>query len=67
MVDLYLIVKMNKYIFNYRYSKFIDTFGARPAGTDNLEKAIDYMIDLTTKNGLNDISTEEVKVILMHT
>ncbi|CAH1635061.1 unnamed protein product [Spodoptera littoralis] len=45
-------------------AKFVDKFGARPSGTDVLEKSIDYMIDLTKKEGLNDVITEEVKVPL---
>ncbi|KAJ8726845.1 hypothetical protein PYW08_015242 [Mythimna loreyi] len=43
-------------------AKFVDTFGARPSGTSELEKSIDYMIDLTRKEGLNDIVTEELEV-----
>ncbi|KAJ8726846.1 hypothetical protein PYW08_015243 [Mythimna loreyi] len=43
-------------------AKFVDTFGARPSGTFDLEKSIDYMIDLTRKEGLNDIVTEELEV-----
>lgn len=48
--------------FYYRLAKFVDKFGARPSGTEVLEKSIDYMIDLTKKEGINDIITEEVKV-----
>lgn len=44
------------------YIKFIDKFGARPSGTDNLEKSIDYMINLTLQNGLSNITTEELEV-----
>ncbi|XP_035431690.2 carboxypeptidase Q isoform X2 [Spodoptera frugiperda] len=45
-------------------AKFVDKFGARPSGTEVLEKSIDYMIELTKKEGINDIITEEVKVPL---
>ncbi|KAF9415323.1 hypothetical protein HW555_006986 [Spodoptera exigua] len=45
-------------------AKFVDKFGARPSGTEVLEKSIDYMIDLTKNEGINDIITEEVKVPL---
>ncbi|XP_028028602.1 carboxypeptidase Q-like [Bombyx mandarina] len=44
------------------YSKFIDTFGARLAGSKALEKAIDHMVNLTRQNGLNDVTTEEVDI-----
>ncbi|CAH0629041.1 unnamed protein product [Chrysodeixis includens] len=43
-------------------AKFVDKFGARPSGTEVLEKSIDYMIDLTREEGLNDIVTEELDV-----
>ncbi|XP_026745899.1 carboxypeptidase Q-like isoform X1 [Trichoplusia ni] len=43
-------------------AKFVDKFGARPSGTEVLEKSIDYMIDLTREEGLNDIVTEELEV-----
>ncbi|KAF9809885.1 hypothetical protein SFRURICE_002115 [Spodoptera frugiperda] len=45
-------------------AKFVDKFGARPSGTEVLEKSIDYMIELTKKEGINEIITEEVKVPL---
>lgn len=32
------------------------------SGTEVLEKSIDYMIDLSRGEGLNDIVTEEVEV-----
>ncbi|CAB3258227.1 unnamed protein product [Arctia plantaginis] len=44
------------------YTKFIDKFGARPAGTANLENAIDYMVNLTKQNDLDDVTTEELEV-----
>lgn len=40
----------------------MDKFGARPSGTQTLENSIDYMIDLSHKEGLNDVVTEEVEV-----
>ncbi|XP_059060269.1 carboxypeptidase Q-like [Achroia grisella] len=47
-----------------QYSNFIDTFGARPSGSDILEKSIDHMINLTIQNGLPTVQTEEVEVPL---
>ncbi|CAB3256708.1 unnamed protein product [Arctia plantaginis] len=41
---------------------FVDKFGARPSGTQVLEDSIDYMIELSRKEGLEDITTEEVVV-----
>lgn len=55
--SLFLLILLN------RYEKFIDTFGARPSGSDVLERAIDHMINLTIQNGVNDITTEDVKVL----
>lgn len=40
----------------------MDKFGARPSGTQVLEDSIDYMIDLSRKEGLKDIITEKVVV-----
>lgn len=53
-------------IFNiliYRLSKFVDKFGPRLSGSDVLEKSIDYMINITREEDVNDIVTEEVEVI----
>ncbi|XP_053600338.1 carboxypeptidase Q-like [Plodia interpunctella] len=44
------------------YTDFIDKFGARVSGSENLEKSIDYMINLTISHGLTDVTTEEVDV-----
>nr|XP_021191973.2 carboxypeptidase Q [Helicoverpa armigera] len=44
------------------YTRFIDTFGARPSGTEVLERSIDHMINLTKQHGLNDVTTEELQV-----
>ncbi|CAG9562976.1 unnamed protein product [Danaus chrysippus] len=43
-------------------SKFVDTFGARPSGSQVLEDSIDYMIQLTKEEDINDIVTEELEV-----
>lgn len=42
--------------------KLVDNFGYRFAGTENLENAIDYIIDQTKKNNLQDVHTENVTV-----
>ncbi|KAI5631308.1 peptidase family m28 domain-containing protein [Phthorimaea operculella] len=44
------------------YTDFIDKFGARISGSVNLEEAIDYMIQLSAKNGMKNVFTEEVDV-----
>ncbi|GBP03122.1 Carboxypeptidase Q [Eumeta japonica] len=43
-------------------AKFVDKFGARPSGSKVLERSIDYMIELTKSEGLDDITTEELTV-----
>lgn len=43
-------------------AKFVDKFGARPSGSEVLEKSIDYMIQLTKDEDLDDITTEELEV-----
>ncbi|XP_063823581.1 carboxypeptidase Q-like [Ostrinia nubilalis] len=43
-------------------AKFVDKFGARPSGTEVLEHAIDYMIQLTRDENIDDITTEELTV-----
>ncbi|XP_026761214.1 carboxypeptidase Q-like [Galleria mellonella] len=43
-------------------AKFVDKFGARPSGTEVLENSIDYIIDLTRAENINDIVTEELEV-----
>lgn len=46
----------------YRLAKFVDKFGARPSGSESLEKSIDYMIQLTRDEHINTIVTEELEV-----
>ncbi|XP_055911381.1 carboxypeptidase Q-like [Eupeodes corollae] len=41
---------------------FTDKFGSRMAGSDALEKAIDYMEDLLKNEGLENVHTESAKV-----
>lgn len=43
-------------------AKFVDTFGPRPSGSQELEDSIDYMIEITKKEGIHDIVTEELEV-----
>lgn len=43
-------------------AKFVDLFGPRMAGTDTLENAIDYMIDLSKKQGFDNVHGEEASV-----
>lgn len=40
----------------------MDTFGARVSGTDNLEDAIDYALDLMKDYELENVHGEEVQV-----
>ncbi|XP_023942732.2 carboxypeptidase Q-like [Bicyclus anynana] len=46
----------------YELAKFVDLFGARPSGSKVLEDSIDYMIQLTRQEGIQDIVTEDVEV-----
>ncbi|CAH0717361.1 unnamed protein product, partial [Brenthis ino] len=43
-------------------ANFVDTFGARPSGSQTLEDSIDYMIQLSREEEINDIVTEELEV-----
>lgn len=43
-------------------TKFVDKFGARLSGTAELENSIDHMIELTQKEYLFNITTEDVEV-----
>ncbi|XP_063909153.1 carboxypeptidase Q-like [Zophobas morio] len=43
-------------------SLFVDTFGNRIAGSQNLENAIDYMINKSIVNRLDNVHGEEVQV-----
>ncbi|XP_013190143.2 carboxypeptidase Q isoform X1 [Amyelois transitella] len=45
-------------------AKFVDKFGPRPSGTESLENSIDYMIQLTRDEDINNVVTEEVQVPL---
>ncbi|KAH6945964.1 hypothetical protein HPB50_010933 [Hyalomma asiaticum] len=43
-------------------AKFVDRFGARISGSRNLENAIDYMVELLGRQGLDHVYTERVAV-----
>lgn len=43
-------------------ARFVDKFGSRIAGSDNLENAIDYMVDLLKKSQLDNVHTEPALV-----
>ncbi|KAL0839365.1 hypothetical protein ABMA28_016099 [Loxostege sticticalis] len=43
-------------------TKFINKFGGRLTGTENLENSIDYMINLTIKEDIHNITAETLKV-----
>ncbi|XP_031552729.1 carboxypeptidase Q-like [Actinia tenebrosa] len=45
-----------------RLATFTDTFGNRIAGSQNLENAIDYMLEELKKDGLENVHGENVKV-----
>ncbi|KAG0422807.1 hypothetical protein HPB47_001398 [Ixodes persulcatus] len=42
--------------------KFVDKFGSRIAGSQNLENSIDYMVTLLSRQGLDAVYTEDAKV-----
>ncbi|KAK8780380.1 hypothetical protein V5799_018281 [Amblyomma americanum] len=43
-------------------AKFVDRFGARISGSQNLENSIDYMVELLGRQGLDSVYTERVAV-----
>ncbi|CAN8020634.1 unnamed protein product [Ixodes persulcatus] len=43
-------------------AKFVDDFGSRIAGSQNLENSIDYMVTLLLRQGLDAVYTEDAKV-----
>lgn len=43
-------------------ARFVDKFGNRISGSQNLENAIDYMINKSIASGLDNVHGEEVKV-----
>ncbi|KAK7481607.1 hypothetical protein BaRGS_00027123 [Batillaria attramentaria] len=45
-----------------RLAEFVDKFGSRLAGSQNLENAIDYMVDVLQKDGLDNVHTEPVTI-----
>lgn len=45
-----------------RLATFTDTFGARIAGSENLERAIDYMLNVLNDDGLENVHGEEALV-----
>ena len=45
-----------------RLAQLVDKFGDRRAGTENLENAIDYMLNQLKQDGLDNVHGEEVNV-----
>jgi len=45
-----------------RLASLCDTYGARLSGTENLERAIDWIVGEMKKDGFDDVHTEPVKV-----
>ena len=45
-----------------RLATFVDTFGSRIAGSANLERAIDYMLEELQQDQLDNVHGEEVNV-----
>ncbi|XP_041363258.1 carboxypeptidase Q-like [Gigantopelta aegis] len=45
-----------------RLATFVDKFGSRISGSDNLEHAIDYMMDALKNDGLDNVHGEPVEV-----
>ena len=45
-----------------RLAEFVDKFGSRLTGSQNLENAIDYMLDALKKDGLDNVHGEAVTV-----
>jgi carboxypeptidase Q len=45
-----------------RLAELVDTFGSRPAGSERLERAIDWIVARMTRDGLENVHTERVMV-----
>lgn len=63
MKRLKITIKLYISETNFRLAKFVDTYGARISGSQVLEDSIDYMIQLTREEEINDVVTEELEVI----
>lgn len=55
-------IKSFKDVTYNELAKFIDTFGNRRVGSQRLEDAIDYMLELSKNNSLENVHGEEVDV-----
>lgn len=51
-----------KIILFYSLAELTDKFGSRMSGSQNLENAIDYMVDKLTEIGLENVHTENATV-----
>ena len=59
MWNWYLIIN---FICNFRIANFVDKFGSRMTGSQNLEDSIDYVLDIAESEGLENIHTHDVDV-----
>lgn len=61
IIDLAIRGKAQNQTYN-RLAEFVDKFGSRLAGSQNLENAIDFMVDAFLRGGLENVHTEPVTI-----